>query len=239
MNKSNPLTNFANVQGGRKRFRCEEPGCEMAFAHRHTLVKHVKREHSPSKKGKARPVTSSSRAAAVADSDGGDASAKAARAPKRKRAGSTNVTPFASEETNAAKGAHDSRKKRAAEAGSTESAVGSPSRGRRSSVSPRQSASASELSLPPRTIAAPSSARERAAAAADSAAVIAAGTMTEGGCSQPGGERQEPNGCSNEVPVGEEGTREGRESVGPGAAVAGGDKARQAGQTSCSGAEVV
>ena len=38
-------------QGGRKRFRCEVGGCSMAFAHRHTLVKHVKREHQGSSSG--------------------------------------------------------------------------------------------------------------------------------------------------------------------------------------------
>ncbi|CAN0048657.1 unnamed protein product, partial [Sphacelaria rigidula] len=38
----------AHTEGGRKRFRCEERGCDMAFAHRHTLAKHIKREHSPS-----------------------------------------------------------------------------------------------------------------------------------------------------------------------------------------------
>lgn len=40
-----PAGNSIHPQGGRKRFRCEAGDCTMAFAHRHTLVKHVKREH--------------------------------------------------------------------------------------------------------------------------------------------------------------------------------------------------
>ncbi|CAN0390905.1 unnamed protein product [Pylaiella littoralis] len=34
-----------HTEGWRKRFRCEASGCTMTYAHRHTLVKHVKREH--------------------------------------------------------------------------------------------------------------------------------------------------------------------------------------------------
>ena len=49
------LSPLRRRQGGRKKFRCEVSGCGMTFAHRHTLVKHVKREHKTHRSAAAPP----------------------------------------------------------------------------------------------------------------------------------------------------------------------------------------
>lgn len=236
----------------------------MAFGHRHTLVKHVKREHSPSKTGKARPAASTSRAraaSATAESDGdgasgasGGASAKAATAPKRKRGGAADAALSASEKASDAEGADNNRKKRATKAKLPQSAAGERSTGK-PSAGLRRSVSASELSSQPRTSATRASvgtgdkamieksttcnwralpsegtaAGEGAAAAvAGSTAAMAAGTATEGGRSRPEQERQRPSSGTGEVRVGGGDALEGSKSVVSGAAVSGGEKAKQA-----------